>query len=143
VNRISVLIPDADARLYVAHCLAASRQAVVHGIALHPAPLLKHSKFFVSFEEYKGEFDVKFWLSRIGDIVAERRIDVVLPISEFAIRTLSEHRQALSWAAKLPQMPNPETFDIATDKARLADFLGSHGLPHPPTVVVTELVPVV
>ena len=109
---------------------------------LHPAPLLKHSEFLVSFEEYKGEFDAKFWLRRIGEIVVERRIDVVLPISEFAIRTLSEHRQTLSWAAKLPQLPNPHAFDVATDKANLADFLASHGLPHPPTVVVTTGVPV-
>jgi D-aspartate ligase len=142
MNRISVLIPDADVWLYVARCLAASGQAVVHGFSLHPAPLLKHSKFFVSFEEYKGEFDVKCWLRRIGEIVAERRIDVVLPISEFAIRTLSEHRQTLSWARKLPQLPNPHTFDVATDKANLADFLASHDLPHPPTALVTTGIPV-
>jgi predicted ATP-grasp superfamily ATP-dependent carboligase len=141
MNHISVLIPDADVRLNVARCLAASRQAIVHGFALHSAPLLRHSKFFASFEEYKGEFNLKGWLSRIGEIVAERRIDVVLPISEFAIKTLSEHRQTLSWAATLPQLPNPHTFDIAIDKAKLADFLGSHGVPHPPTVVVTTGIP--
>jgi D-aspartate ligase len=141
MNRISVLIPDADVRLNVACCLASSRQTVVHGFALHPASFLKHSKFFASFEEYKGDFDVKSWLKRIGEIVAEQRIDVVLPISDFTIRTLSEHRQAFSWAAKLPQLPNPHTFDIATDKAKLADFLGRYGLPHPPTMVVTAGIP--
>ena len=83
MKRISVLIPDADVQLNVACCLAASKQAVVHGFALHPAPLVKHSRFFASFEEYKGEFDVEFWLNRIGEIVEEQRIDVVLPISEF------------------------------------------------------------
>jgi len=137
MKRISVLIPDADVQLNVACCLTVSRQAVVHGLALHPAPLLRHSRFFASFEEDKGEFDVKLWLSRIGEIVEERRIDVVLPISEFAIRTLSEHRQALNWAAKLPPLSALHTFDIATDKAKLADFLDSHGIPHPPTVVAT------
>jgi len=137
MKRISVLIPDADVQLNVACCLAASKQAVVHGFALHPAPLVKHSRFFASFEEYKGEFDVEFWLNRIGEIVEEQRIDVVLPISEFVTRTLSEHRQALSWAAKLPPLPNSHAFDIATNKAKLAGFLDGHGIPHPPTVVVT------
>jgi D-aspartate ligase len=141
MNRISVLIPDADVRLYVARCLAATGQATVHGFSLHPAPFLKHSRFFASFEEYRGEFDVKSWLSRIGKIVAERRIDVVLPVSEFAIRTLSEHRPTLSWSAKLAQLPNPHTFDVATDKANLAYFLAEHGVPHPPTVVVTAGMP--
>ena len=137
MNRISVLIPDADVQLPVIRCLGASRRAVVHGFALHAAPFLEHSKFLASFEEYKGDFDVKLWLSRIGEIVEERRIDVVLPIGEFAIRTLSEHRRVLNWAAKLPPLPNPHTFDIATDKAKLADFLDSRGIPHPRTVVVT------
>jgi predicted ATP-grasp superfamily ATP-dependent carboligase len=98
---------------------------------------LEHSRFLASFEQFKGEFNVEPWLNRIGEIVAERRIDVVLPISEFAIRTLSEHRQALHWAAKLPSLPAPHIFDIATDKANLAAFLDSHGIPRPPTVVVT------
>jgi predicted ATP-grasp superfamily ATP-dependent carboligase len=142
MNRISVLIPDADGWGHVARCLAVSGQAVVHGFSLHPAPLLKHSRFFDSFEEYKGDFDIKFWLGRIGEVVAERRIDVVLPISEFAIRTLSEHRRTLSWAEKLPPLPNPHTFDVATNKASLADFLASHDLPHPPTVMVTTGIPV-
>jgi D-aspartate ligase len=137
MNRISVLIPDADAQLPVVRCLGASKYAVVHGLALQPAPFLKHSRFLASFEQIKGEFDMKLWLSRIGEIVAERRIDVVLPISDFAIRTLSEHRGALHWAAKLPPLPDPHAFDIATDKANLAVFLDSHGIPHPPTVVVT------
>jgi D-aspartate ligase len=137
MNRISVLIPDADVQLPVAPCLAASRQAIIHGTAPHPAPFLKHSRFFGSFEEYKGEFDVKCWLDRLGEIVTERRIDVVLPIAEFAIRTLSEQRHALSWAAKLPELPNPHALDIATDKAKLAEFLDRYRIPHPPTVVVT------
>jgi predicted ATP-grasp superfamily ATP-dependent carboligase len=137
MNRISVLIPDAHEKFSVVRCLGASRSAVVHGFGLHPTPFLEHSRFLASFEEYKGEFDVRLWLSRIGEIVAERRIDVVLPIAEFAIRTLSEHRQALNWAAKLPPLPDPHIFDIATDKAKLAGFLESRGIPHPPTVVVT------
>jgi len=144
MNRISVLIADSNPwfLLNVARCLAASRQATIHGIALGLAPSLKHSKYFVSFEEYTGKSGVKSWVHRIGEIVAKRRIDVVLPPSDFAIRTLSEHRQELSWAAKLPQLPDLHTFDIATDKTRFADFLASRSLPHPPTAVVTTGVPV-
>ena len=141
MKRISVLIPDADEQFKVACCLAVSRQAVVHGLSRHPAPLQTHSRFFTSFEEYKGEFSVMNWLSRIGEMVEERRIDVVLPIAQSAIKTLSEHQQALSWAAKLSQLPNPHTFDIATNKAKLADFLAFYGIPHPPTVVVTTGTP--
>lgn len=106
-------------------------------LAFNPAPLLKHSRFFASFEEYKDKFDAKHWLQRIGDIVAQRQIDVVLPIAEFAIKTLSQHRDALNWSAKLPPLPSPHALETATDKANLAGFLANAGIPHPPTVVVT------
>src|SRR5690349_16957946 len=133
MKRISVLIPDADVQFPVACCLTVSRQAVVHGLARHPAPALKHSSFFASFEEFADKFDVEVWLHRIGEIVAERRIDVVLPIADYAIRTLSQHRHALPWGRKLPLLPNPHTFDIASNKVKLAEFLGKSGIPHPPT----------
>lgn len=138
-DRMSVLIPDVDAwaGLMVARCLAASRRAVVHGFAGRAAPLLRHSHRFASFKEHKGEFDVASWLSEIGDIVAERDIDVVLPISHIATRTLIEHRHKLSWAGKLPRAPDLSAFDRATNKASLADFLAVHGLAHPRTVAVT------
>jgi glutathione synthase/RimK-type ligase-like ATP-grasp enzyme len=129
MKRISVLIPDADVQLYVACCLAVSTQVVVHGLAAHPTRVLRYSRFFANFEECKGE------------IVAERRIDVVLPIADTATRLLSEHRHQLNWGAKLPPLPNPHTFDIATNKATLAEFLDRSGIPHPGTVVVTAGIP--
>jgi predicted ATP-grasp superfamily ATP-dependent carboligase len=134
---IAVLIPDADVQLPVACCLAASKQAAVHGLALNSAPLLKHSRFFASFEEYKGQFDAKHWLQWIGNIVSQRRIDVVLPIAEFATKTLSQHRDALDWATKLPPLPSPHALETAADKANLAGFLENAGIAHPPTIVVT------
>ena len=134
---LSVLIPDADVRLPVACCLAVSPQVVVHGLAINPGSSLKHSKFFASFEEYEGKFDINGWLQRIGEIIAERQIDVVLPIAEFAVKMLGEYRHALSWSAKLPPLPSPHTLDLVTNKATFADFLDSSAIPHPPTVVVS------
>ena len=141
MKRLSVLIPDADVRLPVACCLAASQQVVVHGLAVNSGSSLKHSKFFTSFEEYEGKFDIKGWLQRIGEIIAQRQIDVVLPIAEFAIKILGEHRHALSWSAKLPPLPSPHTLDLVTNKATFADFLDTSAIPHPPTVVVSARTP--
>jgi predicted ATP-grasp superfamily ATP-dependent carboligase len=132
-----VLIPDADVPLPVARCLAVRKRAIIHGLSRCPNPKLKHSRFFASAEECKGDLDVGAWLNRVGDIVAERCIDIVLPISDFGIRTLSEHRQELRWAARLPDLPQPSIFDLATDKAMLTDFLKRHDIPRPPTIVVT------
>ena len=76
MKRIAVLIPDADVQYPVACCLALSGRAMVHGLSLQRAPLLKHSRFFTSFEECEGDFEVNVWLKRIGEIVyraADRR----------------------------------------------------------------------
>ena len=137
MKRLCVLIPDADVRLPVACCLAVGRQSVVHGLTVHPGSLLKHSRFFASFEEWDGKFDIKGWLHRIGEIIAQRQIDVVLPIAEFAIKILSEHRHTVSWGAKLPPLPSPHALELVTNKATFADFLDTSGIPHPPTVVVS------
>ena len=112
-DRLSVLIPDVDAwaGLMVARCLAASGRIVVHGFAGRAAPVLRRSHRFASFKEHNGRFEVDAWLSEIGDIVGELGIDVVLPISHIATRTLIEHRHKLGWAGKLPQAPDLSAFD--------------------------------
>lgn len=132
-----MLIPDAEVQLPVARCLAASKRALVYGLAREPAPFLRHSRFFAAVEEYNAELTLNGWISRIGEIVVDRQIDVVLPISECSIRALSQHRQNLSWANKLPQLPNLHALDTVIDKATLANFLETHGVSHPQTVIAT------
>jgi predicted ATP-grasp superfamily ATP-dependent carboligase len=134
-----VLVPDADAwaGLLVAHCLAASGEVVLHGLSGRAATPFRRSKLFTTFEILGGGFELDRWLKRIDEIIAERSIDVVLPISGYAIRSLSERRSALTWAAKLVDLPDPHVFDIAANKAALAEFMNTHDLPHPTTVVVT------
>lgn len=137
MNPISVLIPDAREALPVPHCLTVSRRAIVHVMTQRPALALRYSRFCASVEELEDLRDVKHWLKRIGEIVCEKKIDVVLPIEVFGIRTLCKRSQSLGWAAKLPELPDPQTFEIVLDKATFADFLARQGIPQPPTVVVT------
>ena len=137
MDRISVLIPDAEQYFGrpVAYCLKTSGN-VVHGLARRKSKSLPFSNLFASFE-HMDEPQLKPWLERIEQIVVEREIDVVMPVSEYAIRALSEHGHSLRCASRLVQLPDFRIFDMATDKASFAKFLAAHGLPLPPTVVVT------
>lgn len=137
MDRISVLIPDAEQYFGrpVAYCLK-TRGNVVHALARGRSRSLPFSNLFASFE-YMDEPQLGPWLKRIEEIVTERKIDVVMPVSEYAIRALSEHGHSLSCANKLVRLPEHRIFEMATDKASLAKFLAAHGLPLPPTVVVT------
>lgn len=133
---VSVLIPDADAwpGLLVAHCLKASGKVALHGLSGSKTTPLRYSNLFTSFqclEEGQGRL-----LDCVDEIVTKRGIDVVLPISNLGIRTFSEHRYELVSAAKLVDLPEPRTFDIATNKAALSEFLKAHGIAQPRTVTV-------
>lgn len=141
-SQIVVLIPDVDdwLSLSVAYCLKTSGRVTVHGLSRCQSKRLRLSNLFASFSEIV-DFDLGGWLARIDQIVAERRVDLVLPVSSIAIRALSEHRRTLASADRLVQLPEPDAFDTATNKASLAGFLAAHGFPHPPAAVVTAGAP--
>lgn len=137
MTRISVLIPDLDEWLSmpVAYCLKTSGRVAVHGLSRCKSRRLRLSNLFTSFDDL-DDLDLGSWLARIDETVARQKIDIVMPVSSVAIRVLSEHRQALSCADRLVQLPAPDVFDIATNKASLASFLSAHGFPHPESVVI-------
>jgi glutathione synthase/RimK-type ligase-like ATP-grasp enzyme len=139
---ISVLIPDCDEwlSLPVAYCLKVSRQIVVHGLSRRRSRPLRLSRLFASFEDIK-EYELPSWLTRIDEIVAREGVDVVMPASSAGIRALSVHRQRLSCAEKLVWLPEAHAFDVATNKARLADLLADTDLPRPRTAVVPGVSP--
>lgn len=133
-----MLIPDADAWacLLVAHCLADSGEVTLHGLSRRETSPNRHSNLFASFESLRSNIEIDQWLTAIGEIVSRRSIDIVLPISGFAIRSLSERRAALSWSSKLVQLPDPNVFDLATSKATLANFMKAHDIACPSTTIV-------
>lgn len=139
MSRISVLIPDADAgmSLPVAYCLKESGQVKVHGSCARPSKPLELSNLFTSLDYAEQKGELESWLNRIDEIAAMRRVDVILPTSNAAIRALSTHRHKLASRMKLAFVPDPTSLDTATNKALLTGFLTDRGIPQPPTVVVS------
>jgi len=139
MGRISVLIPDAEAEnsKRVALCLTESGRVTLHGLCRRKTAPLRTSSLFATFDCSTEEIEIDSWLGRLDDIVARQQIDVVLPTSDFGIRALSEHGHLLACADRLVQLPEPDAFDLATNKAALANFLALHDIPRPPTVLVT------
>ncbi|HEY1576177.1 MAG TPA: ATP-grasp domain-containing protein [Terracidiphilus sp.] len=138
MGRFSVLIPDVDDDLIsipVAQCLTDAEEIDIHGLSRHKSRSLQLSNLFTSFDQM-DEFALSGWLRRIDEVVARRRIDIVLPVTDVAIRALSEHRHVLACAGKVARLPEPSVFDVATNKASLALFMKDHDIPHPPTVVL-------
>jgi predicted ATP-grasp superfamily ATP-dependent carboligase len=139
MRHLSVLIPDVGTHFStrVARCLAASRNVTLHGLTDKEATPLLYSSLFAKLDHWSQPRGIASWLRQVDEIVATRRIDVVLPTADFGIRTLSEHRHLLNCADRIVHLPDPHVYDLATNKASLAGFLSDHAIPHPPSVVVT------
>lgn len=134
--RISVLIPDAEHfSKRVARCLDASRQVILHGLSKQEFVPLRTLSLYATFSAM-GEMALSSWLERVDDIATKLQVDVVLPTSHFSIRALSEHGRSLACADRLAHLPDYRTYDMATDKASLSDFLALNEIPHPRTVLV-------
>src|ERR1700744_4649062 len=119
MNKISVLIPDAEAQIgaRVARCLKESGRVACHGLSRNKSAPLRHSSLYTTFECLAEPTELSSWLKRVDEITQRLQVDVVLPISDFGIRTLSEHGHLLACANKLAQLPNHRIFDMATNKA--------------------------
>ena len=61
-------------------------------------------------------------LEAISQTITQTNDDIILPVSEPAIRFVSKHYEVLKGIATIPPTPNLDVFDIAVNKWLLADF---------------------
>lgn len=77
------------------------------------------------------------FVERVARWSREWSADVLLPVDEDAILATIVARRELERVVQIPPLPNADAFNIARDKAQFAAFLGTHGLPHPPTICLS------
>ncbi|HMJ71555.1 MAG TPA: ATP-grasp domain-containing protein [Cyclobacteriaceae bacterium] len=160
--KISVLIPDGESTLtkHVVHCLSVDKDIKVHILSKDPNANIRHSRLISSFKSYDLPYTapsvpglesdqelaelIRFhhYDSSVQDQVtdailrraAEIKADVIFPVDEHIIRILANSADKISKVAKLPPLPDFETFTVAIDKWKLAGFLDKHDVPHPKTI---------
>jgi predicted ATP-grasp superfamily ATP-dependent carboligase len=163
--KISVLIPDGESTLtrHVVHCLSVDKDVKIHILSKDPKANIRHSRLVSSFTTYDqsstvpparaGETDkeladlVRFHHydpsinEEITDTIlrraAETKADVIFPVDEHIIQTLTSSADKINKVAKLIPLPDYETFTVAIDKWKLSRFLEQQGIPHPKTVKFT------
>ncbi len=76
------------------------------------------------------------YLGRLAQILTDERADVLLVATDFDVPRLAAHRQAIEAATRCRMIVSPpEVIEIADDKWKTYEFLKSHHLPCPPSLI--------
>lgn len=134
---ISILIPDGDSQhaLPVTRCLARVSGFKVHILSRDPWSNVRFSRHCASFTHLNGASGDDQALDAISRTVKQVNAGVLLPVSEPGIRLAAARRRDLE-AIVVTSVPPLDAFDTAIDKWRLADFMQTHGISTPRTILL-------
>ncbi|NND72645.1 MAG: ATP-grasp domain-containing protein [Rhodothermales bacterium] len=133
---ILVLDGESGQALRAVRCLRQERIFEIHvvsRISSAPIRLSRHVKSFNFID--KLESDEKY-LSRITTLISDLEVDLVFPILERSVALLIAHRARFENLCSIAPIPDAKTFETATDKRLLGQFMFEHGIPAPGTTVL-------
>lgn len=138
----SVLIPDGETHILteVVYSLSLIPKIKLYVMSNKKNITLRYSRYIHHFSFYPKTTEEQ-WISNINMELTNHKIDVVMPIYEHGIRTLSKFNRLLSYPEKLVSLPELKWFDTANDKGLLAHHLGDHSIPSPYTVAFDKIKP--
>lgn len=85
--------------------------------------------------------DDAHYFEEVEKILKKYSIDLIIPMSEAEIRLWYRSGNTEVFAGVPVVMPNKEVFDVAIDKLGTSEFMKSHGLPYPWTMLVEDGAP--
>jgi D-aspartate ligase len=138
-KNFSVLIPDGESplALSVVRCLSEVRGLKINILSKNRYTPVRFSRYIKNYL-YHDSSNTLDHLSTIDKMVRRTKSDIVLPIDQPMIELLSYHKKELSDLTFLVPLPQPDAFNITSNKWLLADFLKQNGLPHPQTILYED-----
>lgn len=135
-----ILVTDSDNRsaLAAVRSLGKLGHTVIVGGERHPS-LASVSRYCSEFVEYSSpQRDPDGFVASVMRLCAEKRIDMVLPMTEITTLLLTAHQHALPEGTKLP-FSNAAAVATAANKADVLALASRLGVPIPRTVVCESL----
>jgi predicted ATP-grasp superfamily ATP-dependent carboligase len=132
----SVLIPDGDSSLLgsVAKCLFQVKNVRLFIMSGRKDNPFRYSRYIHRFLFFPDPHNPLEWIATIDKVVAQYRIDVIMPIWETGIKSILEHQAQLKNRKKLVPLPTLQNFNIAISKDLLAAHMQRFAVPGPKTV---------
>jgi predicted ATP-grasp superfamily ATP-dependent carboligase len=136
-NRVSVLVLESDYRLTSAmlFCLSRNKQLDIHLLSRVPASSYRFSRYTRSYHYFPKEKSDADFIAYIQQVAREIQAEVFVPIDVAGMRFTIAHRPQLGALMQLLPLPESESYEIATDKSRLAAFMQQHDIPAPDTII--------
>lgn len=133
---MNILITDGDNRASLALTRAlGERHRVTVGSAHHPS-LASVSRFCHDAFTYPNPArQEESFLGVLEDTVRERKIDVLIPVTDITAFVVAEHRQRFEPACRLP-LPPLATLRLGADKAAIVRLADGIGVPVPKSMYV-------
>ena len=141
LSDLDVLMVDAGRHqgiaIGVAHLINDLPGVRLHALSDVKMVTLRWSRSRKTFTYIPFETDDE-WFQAVADVVASRRIDVILAVSEEGIRFVTAYLDKLSALATVAPVPTTEALALGTNKGRLAVFAAEQGIRVPTTALVTH-----
>jgi predicted ATP-grasp superfamily ATP-dependent carboligase len=134
---MNVLVTDGDSRAALAVTRSLGRQGHRVVVGEQRAPALAHtSRFCADRVQYPAPFaNPAGFVDALARIVAEHRIDVLLPVADVPTLLVTAHRDRFEPSCQVP-FASHETLARAADKGDLVQTARRLGVPVPATVVL-------
>lgn len=136
----SVLIPDGESAytLFVAHCLSGYSNVKIHVLSRSPWSPVRFSRFCHSYTFKQTNLSDGSLLEEVMKLISKEKIDVLLPVGTDGMTFAIANESILRNIVALVPLPDPNSFDIANNKWKLAQFLEEHQITQPPTLLVYQ-----
>jgi predicted ATP-grasp superfamily ATP-dependent carboligase len=135
----SVLILDGGdyGMLKILRCLGQAKQVTSHILSRDQRPLAKYSRYCRKYHYNQSHNDVE-WIKLTKDLVAQYKIDILLPTTNESIEFTARNYDNLKEVALIPPTPNLEQLKITKDKWSFYCFVKEHSLPAPQTIFFAD-----
>lgn len=138
-DAFSVLIPDGEhpLSLLVARCLARAPEVKVYILSSKRWTLSRFSRHRCLYQFKPIGTDDEGRFEALVEIIKQRGIDIVLPITEGGAKFIATRYDSLSEMVAISPIPNPQALRTAINKWSLNQLACEQHLPAPPSILVT------
>lgn len=97
---------------------------------------MRFSRYVSNYFDISDNLEPNKWISRINELIVDYKIDVVMPVSERALRKLIIFKKQINFKEKVLLPNSIGSFETAKDKWILSEHLKAHNIPGPKSLKV-------
>jgi predicted ATP-grasp superfamily ATP-dependent carboligase len=118
-------------------CFAQVPRVKLHILSKKAWTPVRFSRYLSAYHVLRGDNEAQ-WTEDIRQMVQHTPIDVILPVAVSEVRFVSAYRESLKTLMAIAPVPELNVFETVINKLSLADFLSTHDIPGPTTILYKD-----